>query len=91
MSDFGRLSHFRLNPPSEFSFEPREWREWKAHFIRYRKITGLELLSQKDQTEILLYIMGPKVENVYKTFWQRDTSTYDNLISLFDEYFLSLS
>lgn len=81
----------RLDPPRNFSFAPKDWPSWKAHFERYRSASGLAKLSGVEQVNALIYIMGLKAEEISKAFVYtkpEDTQVYENVLAKFDAHFI---
>lgn len=85
------MSKLRLDPPPNFSFEPKDWKIWNAHFERYRKATGLASEPDEDQINALLYIMGLESETIFNSFtFQKaeEKKKYALVVEKFGEHFL---
>ena len=52
------VASFQVPPPEKFSFKPEDWPKWIQRFERFRKATGLEKRSGKNQVNTLIYAMG---------------------------------
>ena len=77
-----------FKPPSEFDFSaPEQWPAWRQRFKRYHTCAELSDKSFDIQVSSLIYSMGPEAEKIYATFEIVPTTTFDNVIKLFDEHF----
>ena len=52
------VTNFQVTPPEKFSFKPEEWPKWIQRFETFRKATGLDKQSDKNQVNTLIYTMG---------------------------------
>lgn len=81
----------KFNPPTNFPFDKlTEWPEWKQRFERYRLATKLNKDNGEVQVSCLIYAMGPKAENIYKSFTfagNDERNDFAAVVGKFDEYF----
>ena len=54
-------------PPEEFSFKAEHWEQYFTRFTRYAAVTELDKREAGYQISTLLYIMGPKSEELIKS------------------------
>jgi transposase InsO family protein/predicted aspartyl protease len=75
-------------PPGEFSFQAEHWAEWKARFTRYKR-TALDSYTSEQQVDYLVAYLGPKAENIVKSFHlsEDDSKNYGIVLGKLDEYF----
>lgn len=57
----------RYDPPEKFSFKAEEWPEWIEEFERFRKATKLHYEDGEVQRDSLIYCMGKKANQIFKT------------------------
>ena len=43
------VANYQVPPPEKFSFKPEDWTRWIRRFERFRKATGLDQKSGKNQ------------------------------------------
>ena len=85
------MSQYQISPPETMSFgNPSEWPRWKSRFARYRTVSGLNSKSEEEQIDALMYIMGDKSEDIFKSFdiSREDAKKYDKVLEKFDGYFV---
>lgn len=81
----------RFDPPKAFSFEPKEWQLWKENFERYNIASGLAKLSDEEQINALIYVMGLKANNIFKSFTfvkEEDGEKFETVLQKFNAHFL---
>ena len=62
------VANFQVTPPKKFSFKPEEWPKWIQRFERFRKATGLDKQSGKNQVNTLIYTMGEQSDDIFISF-----------------------
>lgn len=76
--------------PQPFSFDPRDWPAYKYEIQLYFEISKVKLSSMDTKKKTFLYIMGAgRAHEVMETFREKvkDSTTLQELIDLFDNYF----
>ena len=64
-TDIAVMDRFQVLPPPNFTFtQPEEWPKWIRRFERFRIASGLELQSEENQVNTLIYTMGDDAEDV---------------------------
>lgn len=81
----------QLSQPEQFSFVPKEWPFYRTRVKRWFTISEAQNLSEKLKKETLLCVMGPKAHKVVSNFKDKvnDSTTLDQLLDLFTEYYHS--
>ena len=60
-----KMERFQIVPPPKFDFtKPEEWPKWIRRFERFRIASGLELQSEENQVNTLIYTMGDDAEDI---------------------------
>lgn len=80
----------RLDPPEKFSFQPKDWSNWKENFLQYRLASGLVKDSDEIQISSLKYIMGPQSNEIAATFTysdKEDPKKFQVIVEKFDAHF----
>lgn len=59
------MDRFQVPLPAKFNFgRPEEWPKWIQRFERFRIASGLELQSEENQVNTLVYTMGEEAEDI---------------------------
>lgn len=76
-----------IAPPEPFNFlVPGNWAKWRKRFERYLNVSGQSTKTQKEQMDLLFYIMGEKSEEVLLQLKPAPT-TLASALEKFDGYF----
>ena len=59
--------------PDEFSFNAVEWNGWFSRFERFRQVSQLSEKDESLQVSTLLYVMGPKAEELLESLKLSDS------------------
>lgn len=81
------MSMLRFDQPKNFKFEPKDWPLWKENFERYHIASGLAKLSEDEQINALVYVMGLKANNIFKSFTffrDKDAKKYATVLKKFE-------
>lgn len=82
----------KFPPPEAFDFsQPEHWRDWRQRFQRYRVAMKLSLEDGEVQVCTLLYWLGKKAEQVYKTFTfeeGKEEDDYKTVLDKLENYFV---
>ncbi|KAL3970397.1 type I keratin, acidic [Sarotherodon galilaeus] len=82
---------FQVSPPPKFDFsKPKEWPKWIRHFERFRIASGLELQSDENQVNTLIYTMGDEAEDVITSLnlTKEEPSEYHTLKDKLEAHFI---
>jgi hypothetical protein len=76
--------------PERFDYDAEKWPAWKARFTRFRSATDLCTKSDARQISTLIYCMGDKAEDIFKSLQlsTEDADKYDKVLDAFDRYFV---
>jgi uncharacterized protein (DUF427 family) len=76
--------------PERFDYDAEKWPAWKARFTRFRSATDLCAKSDARQISTLIYCMGDKAEDIFKSLQlsTEDADKYDKVLDAFDRYFV---
>ena len=68
----------------------QEWPLWIEHFERFRIATGLDKKGEKIQVNTLVFHLGRKAEEIFKSFnlTQADADKYDTVKQKFQHHFV---
>src|SRR3989442_1138333 len=84
---------FQVQAPENFNFStPMEWPRWKKKFERFCTVSGLSKQDESAQIEMLMYLMGDRADDVFRTFKfvkDDDKKKLDKVTEKFDRYFCS--
>ena len=87
-----RSIKLHVSPPGKFDFENgiKSWPAWKQHWERYRCLSGLDSRSERKQVTMLLYCMGPEVDDLICRLHitQEELAQYDSIISKLESHFV---
>jgi len=79
-------------PPSEFTFDyntstsnAQRWTAWLRRFERYLRST--QITEEEKKIDLLLYVAGPAVEEVYLARADKNHK-YEEIVKVLDDYFL---
>ena len=83
------VTEMAFNLPDNFDFStPEQWSAWRQRFLRYRTASELSKKTVDVQTSVLIYSMGPTVEEIFNMFdVEEEETTFDEIIDLFNGYF----
>jgi hypothetical protein len=76
--------------PERFDYDAEKWPAWKARFTRFRSATDPCTKSDARQISTLIYCMGDKAEDIFKSLQlsTEDADKYDKVLDAFDRYFV---
>ena len=83
-------SSYNIAAPDPFDFNaPGGWPKWKRRFERFRLASKLKAVSEEEQVNTLIYLMGEKADEVMLTFSLTDVEEkqYETVIQKFDNHF----
>lgn len=81
---------YQVKPPEEFDLkEPLLWQNWIRRFNMFRTATGLNLKSDEQQVNMLLYCMGEEADQLLTSLGisENDRKSYEDTVKHFDKYF----
>ncbi len=59
---------FQVHAPENFNFSsPLDWPRWRKKFERFLVVSGLGEKDELNQIEMLMYLMGDKADDVFRT------------------------
>lgn len=75
--------------PNEFTFDPKDWSSWITRFSHYRQISDLKKEKEEVQVSALLYYMGPRADDIMKTFQlsEEDSKKFDKVLEKFEDHY----
>lgn len=63
----GPSATFSIQPPESFDFsKPQEWSKWIQRFERFRLASNLNVSSEENQVNTLIYCMGDEADDVLR-------------------------
>ena len=62
------VANFQVTPPEKFAFKPEDWPKWIQRLERFRKATGLDKQTGKNQVNTLIYTMGEQADDIFISF-----------------------
>ncbi|KAJ8893774.1 hypothetical protein PR048_006374 [Dryococelus australis] len=63
----GGINNLKSPQPMEFT-NPSSWPAWERRFLRYMSVSGYNSKPHKEQIDILLYLLGEYVEEIWSQF-----------------------
>lgn len=82
---------FNIQPPEAFTFsKPLEWEKWIRRFERFRLASNLNLSSDANQVNTLIYCMGDEADDILRglVLTEEQRQQYDPVKKAFDKYFV---
>ena len=83
---------YQLTVPDQFDFtKPSQWPTWLQRFERFRTASKLSADPQPRQVDGLIYMMGEKAEDIFKSFklLDEDSEDYDIVAKSFMDHFVA--
>ena len=79
--------------PEEFTFKAEHWEKYFVRFSRYAAVTELHKKDEEYQISTLLYIMGPKSEELIKSLalTETDLKSFKSVTDKITKYYSTLS
>ncbi len=76
--------------PEKFDFKAESWQSWKQHFMRFRDAADLSSKTEPRQVSTLLYCMGHRSEDIFKSFnlSDDDAKKFNTVIQQFDDFYI---
>ena len=86
------MATYQITPPEHFNFgAPEGWTGWIKQFERFRNAGGLKKNPESEQVDSLVFIMGPKAEEIFASFtWAEDgdDKKYEKVKKKFTDHFI---
>ena len=85
------MATYQLSAPDQFDFtKPSQWPTWLQRFERFRRASKLSDDPQPRQVDSLIYTMGEKAEDIFKSFnlSDEDSVDYDVVANSFTDHFV---
>lgn len=82
---------FTIQPPEAFTFsKPQEWEKWIRRFERFRLASNLNLSSEANQVNTLIYCMGDEADDILRglNLTNARRQQYKPVKDAFDKYFV---
>lgn len=81
---------YQLSAPEPFTFEAERWKTWKPRWECFRSASGSHLKPTADRVNSLIYLMGPKAEDIYTmlTIPTPQAKSYSSVIQAFEAHFI---
>ncbi|XP_077547676.1 uncharacterized protein LOC144159892 [Haemaphysalis longicornis] len=83
-------SPYQISPPEPFTFLPEHWTTWKRRWERFRTASGLNGKPEDAQVNSLVYLMGPKAEEIFPTLPipADKQESYADVLAAFEAFFI---
>lgn len=87
----GPSATFSIQPPESFDFsKPQEWSKWIRRFERFRLASNLNVSSEENQVNTLIYCMGDEADDVLRglSLTAEQRTTYEGVRDGFQAFFI---
>jgi hypothetical protein len=76
--------------PEKIDFKAENWLSWKQQFMRFRDAADLSSKTESRQVSTLLYCMGHRSEDIFKSFnlSDDDAKKFNTVIQKFDDFYI---
>lgn len=85
------MDRFQVPLPAKFNFgRPEEWPKWIQRIERFRIASGLELQSEENQVNTLVYTMGEEAEDILTSLrlTPEEASEYNSVRAKLEAHFV---
>ncbi|XP_011859611.1 PREDICTED: uncharacterized protein LOC105557076 [Vollenhovia emeryi] len=83
-------SSYNIAAPETFDFNsPSDWPRWRRRFERFRLASKLNTLTEEEQVNTLIYLMGEKADEIMITFalTAAEEKNYNTIMQRFEGHF----
>ncbi|CAL8134117.1 unnamed protein product [Orchesella dallaii] len=90
MEERAEKPKLQLQMPTPFSFEPKDWPQWKRRFSHYHLLSKLNKEEPEYQVHALVYAMGERADEILASLniTEDEKKDYDVVLEAFEQHFV---